>query len=252
MLALIAFSMARNQSASLQLGSEQNVRGLSGARNQASDRRMTRQEHILPRSRAPTRRPPLRSDQRGPGLRYVRAQYDTDACAGLGTAGGVCPVTLPCVQAPHESGRGPCIVQPLDGLGFNPSIVLAPTSVRRQAAAVLNLGSSVHYVATHRFETNNRRVRCANKWAKGAGALPRSKGSSHTSTQLLLLGSRFEVLHRAHIYGGHNCTAGKCTLPHSQPPPKALATLSTQAQFPTCMCAARDRACRGRAPASAG
>lgn len=192
------------------------------------------------------------------GLRYVRAQYDTDACAGLGTAGGVCPVTLPCVQAPHTT-RGlrhvarSCIVQPLDGLGFNLSIVLAPTSVRRQAAAVLNLSLSVHYVATHRFETNNKRVHCTNKWAKGAGAQPRSKDAQggYTSTQLVLLGSRFEVLHRAHIYGGRDCTAGKCTLPQiSQPPPKALAfaslstrvaILSTHMQLLTCACACGSR-----------
>mgnify|MGYP007078081201 CR=1 FL=1 len=154
------------------------------------------------------------------GLRYPPKQYESSACNGLGTAGGVCPaVLLPChvSRLPWDGGLErlhDCMVQPLPGFGFNPTVVHAPSGMRRALRSVL---PQLRFVATSRFEQNNKLVHCRNPAVRAdAGrdrtreALTSSGGKKHAfgSTELLLLDRSLSVLQRMYIYGGE-CVSGR-------------------------------------------
>jgi len=126
-------------------------------------------------------------------MRYQRNQYDQTACDGmreargggcpstcrsLGLAGDACPVVL-------SRSLGISIV-PLVGFGYNPSMVIAPAPLQRAGIA---------YIATDRFEQNNKRVLCRNR------NLHRYIRNNASTARLLLLDHKMEVLQRDRIRG---------------------------------------------------
>ena len=145
-----------------------------------------------------------------PGLRYRPSQYMVSACDHMGTVGGVYPTVLGCaVEDAHgravrparppgdgieaSAGAG-CVVRPLPGFAYNPSIVPAPAAVRMAMAAY----GDVRYVGTTRAAANNRAVACANPWVS-----PLWKDRTTTSgSDALLLDAQLRVLGRAKIRGG--------------------------------------------------
>ena len=68
------------------------------------------------------------------------SQYMLNACDGLGTVGDVCPAVLP------VAGRR------LEGFGFNPSVVAAPSSLRHAAGESF---PTLRYVGTARIFDKN-------------------------------------------------------------------------------------------------
>ena len=127
-------------------------------------------------------------------MRYRPNQYDQTACDGmreatarggcpstcqsLGLAGDACPVVL-------SRSRDISIV-PLAGFGYNPSIVIAPAPLQHMGIA---------YIATDRFEQNNKMVLCRNR------NLHRYVRDNTSTARLLLLNHRMDVLQRARIRG---------------------------------------------------
>ena len=143
--------------------------------------------------------------------RFPSAQLDRSPCANLGLSGNVCPIVLGCAVPQQRNGGGEiepnamlrsnCTLRWLSGIGFNPSIIVAPRQIRTLGARF----GEVEYVGTERAEMNNPHVKCQNRnVAQHQSVIQNTSGS----TKLMLLDRDLRVLHRMRVHG-NRCIHGR-------------------------------------------
>lgn len=144
-------------------------------------------------------------------LKYNAGHYESSACHGLGTAGGVCPaMLLPCMILGDVRSIVPsqllptvnCSIMLLHGLGFNPSFI--PIDAKMLPAG-LNLARPPAYLVSDRYHSINKQVKCENR------ALHRKVLDDSSNpvgeTRLSLLDNNFRNLGRA-IVRSEGCVKG--------------------------------------------
>ena len=144
-------------------------------------------------------------------LKYNAGHYESSACHGLGTAGGVCPaMLLPCMILGDVRSIVPsqllptvnCSIMLLHGLGFNPSFIPIDATM---LPAGLNLARPPAYLVSDRYHSINKQVKCENR------ALHRKVLDDSSNpvgeTRLSLLDHNFRNLGRA-IVRSEGCVKG--------------------------------------------
>ena len=111
----------------------------------------------------------IEAQQNRPGkhqLNYLPTQYLRSPCDFMGLVGNVCPVALPCWVEDTDGGivrtadGHSCVLRPLPGFAYNPSVIPAPQWLLEAAAPFF--GGRLRYIGTNRVPANNKPVRCRN------------------------------------------------------------------------------------------